>query len=109
MKKNSQESKGLSRIWEAWLNRVDEKDKALTSKMRKGKWILILIVFFLLFAGSFVFLPVVHLLGHQLNSPMGNTDHLRKIEFSSSTFVMPVDSFENQLKINLHENLSKKK
>ncbi len=108
-KQTSQEIKSLKMHFDTWLRRADEKDKALTCKMRKGKWILILIGFFLLFASSFVLLPMVHVIGHQLESPVKNTDQERKIESSNSTFEMPVDSFENQIKKNLHENLSKKK
>lgn len=101
--------KSLSGLFEAWLSRADEKDKALAPAVRKGKWILILMVFFLLFSSSFIWLPMAQLLGHQLESPTGNTNLNRQVESKSPTFEMPVDSFENQLKQNLHENLPTKK
>ncbi|MDE5417593.1 hypothetical protein L3049_06190 [Labilibaculum sp. DW002] len=108
-KRSPQQSKSLPMLFDAWLSRADEKDKALAPNVRKGKWALIVIAFLLLFGSSFIWLPVAKFVGHQLESPTGNVSETNKIQTGTSTFAMPVDTFENQLKRNLHENLSTKK
>jgi hypothetical protein len=108
-KRSAQQHKSLTMLFEVWLSKADEKDKALAPNVRKGKWALILFAFFLLFGSSLIWLPVAQFVGHQLESPAGNACETREMESGQPTFEMPVDSFENQLKRNLHENLSEKK
>ncbi|MDM8161869.1 hypothetical protein QUH73_18780 [Labilibaculum sp. K2S] len=101
--------KSFIMLFDVWLRRADEKDKALAPDARKGKWALIVIAFFLLFGSYFIWLPMAQFVGHQLESPAVNVFEINKKETDTSTFEMPVDSFENQLKRNLHENLLKEK
>ncbi|BAX82375.1 hypothetical protein [Labilibaculum antarcticum] len=108
-KRSTRQIKSLTMLFDDWLSKADEKDKALAPNVRKGKWALILFAFSLLFAGSFVCLPVAQFLGTRMESPSGNAYETREMESGKPTFEMPVDSFENQLKRNLHENLSEKK
>ncbi len=96
------------------INRLDLKDQGLDPEKRKRKWIYILAAIFILYLLSFL-VPSPKLLHHSLkaeNKPMakdsvleGNTSNAQK----SLTFEIPVDSFENILKKNIDEKLSKKK
>lgn len=96
------------------INRLDLNDQGLEPEKRKRKWMYILAGIFVLYLLSFL-VPSPKLLHHSLNAenkPMakdsvleGNTSNAQK----SLTFEMPVDSFENILKSNIHEKLSKKK
>lgn len=106
------EEKGtrLSRL----INRLDLKDQSLDPEKRKCKWMVILAGIFVLYLLSFL-VPSPKLLHHSLNAEnksivkdsvsKGNTSNAQK----SQTFEMPVDSFENILKKNIDEKLSKKK
>lgn len=96
------------------INQLDLKDQGLDPEKRKHKWIVILAGIFVLYLLSFL-VPSPKLSHHSLNAeikPMskdsvleGNTSNAQK----SLTFEMPVDSFENILKKNIDEKLSKKK
>jgi hypothetical protein len=106
------EEKGtrLSRL----INRLDLKDQGLDPEKRKRKWMYILAGIFVLYLLSFL-VPSPKLVHHSLkaeNKPIAkdsvvkeNTSKTQK----SQTFEMPVDSFENILKKNIDEKLSKKK
>lgn len=105
------EEKGtrLSRL----IKRLDMKDQVLDPEKRKRKWMVILAGIFVLYLLSFL-VPSPKLSHHSLkaeNKPIakdsvskGNTSNAQK----SMTFEMPVDSFENILKKNIDEKLSKK-
>lgn len=94
--------------------RLDQDDQGLDPEKRKRKWMVILAGIFVLYLLSFL-VPSPKLSHHSLkaeNKPMaedsvleGNTSNAQK----SLTFEMPVDSFENILKKNINEKLSKKK
>jgi hypothetical protein len=96
------------------INRLDLKDQSLDPEKRKRKWVYILSGIFVLYLLSFL-VPSPKLLHHSLNAEnktiakgsvsKGNTPKAQKPQ----TFEMPVDSFENILKNNIHEKLSKKK
>jgi hypothetical protein len=96
------------------IKKLDLKDQGLDPEIRKRKWMYILAGIFVLYLVSFL-IPSPTLLHHALkaeNKPIandsvvkGNTSNAQK----SLTFEMPVDSFENILKKNIDEKLSKKK
>ena len=96
------------------ISRLDLNDKGLDPEKRKSKWMVILAGIFVLYLLSFLF-PSPKLLHHSLNAenkPMakdsvleGNTSNAQK----SLTFEMPVDSFENALKKQIHESIPEKK
>ena len=106
------EEKGtrLSRL----INRLDLKDQGLDPEKRKRKWMYILVGIFVLYLLSFL-IPSPKLTHGSLadknkatardSVSKGNTSNAQK----SMTFEMPVDSFENILKKNIDEKLSKKK
>jgi len=96
------------------IKKLDLKDQGLDPEKRKRKWIYILAGIFVLYLLSFL-VPSPKLLHHALKAEnkqiakdsvsQGNTSKTQK----SATFEMPVDSFENILKKNIDEKLSKKK
>jgi hypothetical protein len=96
------------------IKKLDLKDQGLDPEKRKRKWMYILAGIFVLYLLSFL-VPSPKLLHHSLNAEnkprakksvsKGNTSNAQK----SMTFEMPVDSFENILKKNIDEKLSKKK
>lgn len=90
-----------------WISRADRKDEALEPAVRNRKWLLILSTLFLLFAVSFIWNPMVQLSNKKIEAPdkPGNLDK----KTPRPTFEMPIDSFENHLKRNIHENISEKK
>ena len=90
-----------------WLNEMEEKERQMSPEKRKTKWMIVMSVLFLLFVLSFFLFPGPRI-GHQPVNPMqtaGNTvdDSLKKQK--SMTFDMPVDSFEQYLKKEIHEKL----
>jgi hypothetical protein len=92
-----------------WMNQMEEKERQMSSKKRKHKWLIILTGLFLLFVSSFFLFPGPGI-SHQPLTPLSETggpsaDTLKKR--MSLTFDMPVDSFEQKLKKQLHEKLSK--
>ena len=96
------------------IKRLDLKDQSLDPEKRKRKWMYILAGIFVLYLLSFL-VPSPKLMHHALKAEnksrakdsvvKGNTSNAQK----SLTFEMPVDSFENILKKNIDEKLSKKK
>lgn len=91
-----------------WVNQMEENERRLSPERRKRKWMIILTVLFLLFVSSFLFFPGPGI-SHQPLAPLSetggpSTDTLKKR--MSLTFDMPVDSFEQKLKKQLHEKIS---
>ena len=96
------------------IKKLDLKDQSLDPEKRKRKWMYILAGIFVLYLLSFL-VPSPKLMHHSLKAEnksiakdsvvIGNTSNTQK----SLTFEMPVDSFENILKKNIDERLSKKK
>ena len=89
-----------------WVSNLDAKDKSLTPLGRKSKWLLIMAFVFVLFGLSFIVFPIA-----KINSELMKTP----IEVSESTttpvqsaFELPVDSFENHLKLVIHEGIPEK-
>ncbi len=90
-----------------WVNEMDEKERRMSPEKRLHKWIIVLSILFLLFVSSFFLFPVPKI-SHQSVNPL--PDHgLQAIDTMkkerSMTFDMPVDSFEQYLKKELHEKL----
>ena len=90
-----------------WLSELEETEKQLSPQKRLYKWGIVMSVLFLLFVTSFFVFPQPRI-SHQLINPMSATavptlDSLKKEK--SMTFDMPVDSFEQYLKKEIHEKL----
>ena len=91
-----------------WVNELDAKDQSLKPRARKGKWIATLAVLFALFVLSFILFPSSEV-KHK------NLEDIRQKETPVSTettmpapLEMPVDSFEQQLKQKINEDLPEK-
>ncbi len=117
MNTENKNSKSLvTRISEAirfqeWVDRMDQKDKILDPAKRKKKWMLILGVTFFLYLLSFFVFPkpaITHEPIHPVS--VGNPDIEKTLKRKKSlSFEMPVDSFENALKQEIHESIPEKK
>jgi hypothetical protein len=92
-----------------WLNQLDEKDKSLNPAKRRSKWILTLAILFLLFGLSFIWFPAIRLEHEQTESPVNKTSSEKKQQSGQSVFELPADSFEQILKLKIHEDFSEKK
>ncbi len=98
-----------------FISLVDDNDRQLDPKKRKLKWIAVLSALFLLYLSSFLLPPPE--LSHPKLEPrepsLGENSPLSAAPDSSLqkslTFEMPVDSFENLLKLRIHEGKLKKK
>ena len=92
------------------INNLDQNDQTLNPEKRKRKWFLVLAGLFLIYLISFLF-PGPKLSHESLGTR--NTTEPKSKEImngqESLTFEMPVDSFENILKKQLHEKLPEKK
>lgn len=90
-----------------WVNEMDEKERRMSPEKRLYKWLIVLSVLFLLFIFSFFLFPGPRISYQPVNpipaGTMSGTDSLKKGK--SMTFDMPVDSFEQYLKKELHEKL----
>lgn len=97
------------------IKKLDSRDGGLDPAKRRRKWILVVSVLFLLYLSSFL-LPTPELshpkleprepsLGEDSPFSAAPDSSLQK----SVTFEMPVDSFENLLKLRIHEAGLKKK
>ena len=90
-----------------WLNEMEEKERRMSPEKRLHKWVILMSVLFLLFVASFFLFPAPKI-SHQPVNPMPGIsaldgDTLKKER--SMTFDMPVDSFEQYLKKEIHEKL----
>ena len=109
MKKENtnQNLKDVSRFTR-WLNELDTKDKSLTTRRRKRKWILITGGIFILFLLSFLLFPSANPGSSRISSPEAGIEKQSKEPAAQSAFDLPVDSFENHLKSVIYEKLSEK-
>lgn len=89
-----------------WIKKADRDDQSLDPVIRKRKWILILCALFALFAASFLWNPMIQLSEDVMEISGKDEKSFRRN--STYGFEMPVDSFENHLKQNIHEKLSEK-
>ena len=90
-----------------WLNEMEEKEQMMSPEKRLHKWVILMSVLFLLFVASFFLFPAPKI-SHQWVNPLPEPglqgiDSLKKER--SLTFDMPVDSFEQYLKKEIHEKL----
>lgn len=90
-----------------WVNNLDEKDKSLSPKIRKGKWVLIIAGIFFLFGLSFIWFPIANLQSRVPNSPIQQQETQNNPSIQSA-FELPVDSFENHLKTIIDEKIPEK-
>ncbi|MCU4176970.1 hypothetical protein [Carboxylicivirga sp. N1Y90] len=91
-----------------WLIRVEQKDKTLSKGKRQIKWLSILGVFFVLFLLSF-FIGDKMGLGHQGVLQLDTLRHQEDSLKMDSPFELPVDSFEQLLNQQIHEDTHQKK
>ena len=106
----------LTRIGEVirfqeWVDRMDQNDKILDPAKRKKKWMLILGVIFCLYLLSFFVFPKPAITHDPIQSVSEGTPEIEKNlkRKKSLSFEMPVDSFENALKQEIHESIPEKK
>ena len=94
------------------IKNLDTQDRGLNIEKRKRKWIYILAGLFFLYLASFL-VPAPELSHQSLEPVKAATPKDAEISGPDSqkslTFEMPVDSFENILKKQLHEKLPEKK
>lgn len=117
MNKENKNSKSLvARIGEAirfqeWIDRMDQKDKTLDPQKRKRKWMIILAASFLVYLLSFFVFPKPAITHEPIQSVGEGTPEIEKNlkRKKSLSFEMPVDSFENALKQEIHESIPEKK
>jgi hypothetical protein len=91
-----------------WANRLDEKDKAMDPKKRKGKWMFALCTLVILFGLSFIWFPASKLDQPEITIPVEKPAP-QKSPSTRSAFEMPADSFEIILKQKIDEDLAKEK
>ena len=92
-----------------WVNRLDEKDKSLKPARRRRKWILTIVLLFLLFGLSFIWFPSIRLEQKPPASPVTGESPKKIQSPGHSALELPADSFEQTLKQKIHEDLSEKK
>jgi len=95
-----------------WVDRMDQKDKTLDPERRKKKWMIILGASFLIYLLSFFVFPKPVITHEPIQSVSegGNAQGAKTLKRKKSlSFEMPVDSFENALKQEIHEKLPEKK
>ncbi|MBW8323809.1 MAG: hypothetical protein K0M50_03500 [Prolixibacteraceae bacterium] len=97
--------------FQAWIDRLDQKDQKLDPAKRKKKWTVILGASFLLYLISFFVFPKPAITYEPIQPVSeGNPDIAKTLKQKKSlSFEMPVDSFETILKQDIHEKLPEKK
>lgn len=100
----------VTRISEAirfqeWVDRMDQKDKTLDPAKRRKKWMIILGASFLIYLLSFFVFPQPAITHESIQPVSEGTPEIEKNlkRKKSLSFEMPVDSFENALKQEIHE------
>ena len=83
---------------------LDEMDQDLGPVKRKTKWLFFLGILFLSFALSFILFPGAKFNHEKLDSPALSAEQPVQEKPLASPFEMPVDSFENLLKLRVHED-----
>ena len=103
---HSQQANTFKKRINTWIKKADRDDQSLAPEIRRRKWVLILCALFILFAASFLWNPMIHMSDDAMEISGQQEKSLSKN--STYGFEMPVDSFENHLKQNIHEKLSEK-
>ena len=88
-----------------WVHQQDAKDQSLNPRVRKGKWIATLSVLFALFVLSFILFPSVKVRHKNLQGIRQKETPVNPEANKTSPLEMPVDSFEQQLKQKINEDL----
>ena len=90
-----------------WLNEMEEKERLMSPEKRLYKWLILMTVLFLLFVASFFLFPTPKISHQPVNAlpEVSALDGDTMKKERSMTFDMPVDSFEQYLKKELHEKL----
>jgi hypothetical protein len=96
--------KDISRF-NRWISNLDEKDKSLNPVNRKSKWVITIIVLFILFGLSFIWFPTAKINREKMIAPM-EAQQPAQNQQSTSIFELPIDSFEQHLKQKVYEELS---
>jgi hypothetical protein len=117
MNTENKNSKSLvTRIGEAirfqeWVDKMDQNDQKLDPAKRRKKWALILGASFLVYLLSFFVFPKPSITHEPIQSVSEGTPEIEKNlkRKKSLSFEMPIDSFENALKQEIHEKLPEKK
>ncbi|HZL09806.1 MAG TPA: hypothetical protein VFC65_07395 [Prolixibacteraceae bacterium] len=113
---NKQSRNFVMRISEAirfheWIDRLDQKDQKLDPAKRKKKWTIILFAAFLMYLFSFLVFPKPAITYEPIQPVREGSPGIAKSlkRKKSLSFEMPVDSFENALKQEIHESIPEKK
>ena len=96
-------------LYTRWINSLDEKDKVLSSRKRKSKWLFLTGILFLLFVLSFILFPFSGFKHDSLSSPNSISETMTPDQQDTHPFEMPADSFEQLLKIKIHEDIPEEK
>ncbi|MGQ1787498.1 hypothetical protein [Saccharicrinis sp. GN24d3] len=90
-----------------WLLRADEKDKGLSKKKRQVKWIGILTLLFVLYVITFL-KPGQPDIGYtKIRQPgKGSISESDSLDNNRSPFELPVDSFEQLLNAQIHDEVN---
>ena len=91
-----------------WVNELDAKDQSLNPRARKGKWIVTLSVLFTLFVLSFILFPSAEVRHKDMDGIQKEETSVNTETIVPAPLEMPVDSFEQQLKQKIHEDLPEK-
>lgn len=87
-----------------WLNRADLKDKALSKQERQIKWMIILMLFFVLYVITFLMPGSSSWVHQEIQHPMHHEISVKdSIPLDSSPFAMPIDSFQQFLNQKIQE------
>lgn len=95
-------------LFTRWVNNLDDNDKSLTPPVRRRKWGFIVGFVLIIFVLSFIMFPKASITSEKLESSENNSVAQHDNTTTQSAFGLPVDSFENHLKLFLHERISKK-
>jgi hypothetical protein len=88
------------------LQKADEQDKGLSQQKRTIKWILILGILFMLYLLSFMQSNLSlnhHLMKTPSGEPVADSSGNDSTQLPQSPFALPVDSFEQLLNQQIHE------
>src|SRR5690554_2851393 len=91
-----------------WVHQMDTRDQSLNPRARKGKWIATVSVLFALFVLSFILFPSVKVKYKNLEGIRQEETPVNTETTVPAPLEMPVDSFEQQLKQKINENLPEK-
>jgi hypothetical protein len=91
-----------------WVHQMDAKDQSLNPRARKGKWIATLSILFALFVLSFILFPSAEVKHEKMQGIRQEEGPVNTKTTVPAPLEMPVDSFEQQLKQKIHEDLPEK-